>query len=249
MGARLQPVGEKVGHLLAQGDAAGAPLQQGLRPVPAQEQAGALGAVEPLVPRHGDEGRPQGLEVHLQAAGGLGGVHDEGHPPVPAGGGDLFDGQDEAEHIGHMGAHGEVGPPVQRPDEGVQGGLLVEQGRPGHPQLQTGDGVEGPGHRVVLIAGEHDPSPRLCQGPDGDVQAVGGVKGKNHPLRIRDVEQPGGLLPAGKGDPSRLHGGAVAAPAGAGQVVDGPGGGPGHRAGLLEGGGGAVQIDHRATSS
>ena len=248
MGARLQPVGEKVGHLLAQGDAAGAPLQQGLRPVPAQEQPGALGAVEPLVPGHGDEGRPQLPEGQGQAAGGLGGVHDEGHPPLAAQGGDRLNGQNKAEHVGHVGAHHRVHLRRQLPPEGLQGGLPVKEGALGRFDGHVRDGPEGPGHRVVLIAGDEHGAPRLHQGFDGDVQAVGGVEGKDHPVRLGHVKEGGRLPAAGEGRLRRRHGGPVPAPAGGGQVVDGVGAGPGHRGGLAQGGGRAVQVDHSSTS-
>ena len=69
-------------------------------------------------------------------------------------------------------------------------------------------GGQGPGHRIVLEAGDHRPSPRRDQGADGDVQAVGGVKCEHHPLRVRHAEQvrrrltapEGGL----RGQPGRL---------------------------------------------
>ena len=247
MGARLQAVGEKIGHFLPLGLAACAPLQQGDRVDSAQQNAGPLGSVQSLVPRHGDKRSAQGLEVQGQAARGLGGIHNQGHAPGPAEGGDIPDGQDKTKDVGYMGTHRQVRPPVQLPAEGVQRGLLVKERSTSHPQIHL-QGVEGPGDSVVLIAGDHHPAARTGQGLDGDIEAVGGVEGKGHPLRVVHVEQPGRRRPAGKGSVRSRHGGPVAAPARAGQMVDSPGGGGSHAGRLLQGGGGAVQIDHRATS-
>ena len=216
-------------------------------PPSAQQKPGPLGAVQPLVARHGGEGRPQGFKVQGQAAGGLGGVHNQGHFPLPAQGGDLLNRQDKAEDVGHMGAYRQAGALVQLPAEGLQSGPLVKEGASGHPQPHI-HGVQGPGHGVVLIAGDYHPAPRTGQGLDGDVQAVGGVEGEHHPLRVPHMEQPGRRFPAGEGPLGRVHGGLMPSPAGAGQVVDGPGGSGGHRGRLLHRGGGTVQIDHSATS-
>ena len=146
-----------------------------------------------------------------------------------------------------MGAGHQVRPPVQLPTEGLHSRLLVKEGAAGHPDIRP-QGVEGPGHGVVLIAGDHHPAARLCQGFYRDVQAVGGVKGKHYPLRVVYVKQPGRRLPTGKGGLRSRHGRPVPSPARAGQIVDGPGRGSRHSGRLLQGGGGTVQIDHRATS-
>ena len=105
VGPRLQPVREEVGHRLAHGFAARPPLQQGGRVPAAQQQAGALGPVQPLMPRHCHKGRPQPLKVQGQTAGGLGGINNQGHPSGPAKGGDLGHGQDKAKDIGYMGTN------------------------------------------------------------------------------------------------------------------------------------------------
>ena len=217
-------------------------------PVPAQEQPGALGAVEPLVPGHGDEGRTQLPEGQGQAAGGLGGVPDEGHPPLAAQGGDRLNGQNKAEHVGHVGVHHRVHLRRQLPPEGLQGGLPVKEGALGRFDGHVRDGPERPGHRVVLIAGDEHGAPRLHQGFEGDVQAVGGVKGKDHPVRLGHVKEGGRLPAAGEGRLRRRHGGPVPAPARGGQVVHGVGAGPGHRGGLAQGGGRTIQVDHSSTS-
>ena len=107
---------------------------------------------------------------------------------------------------------------------------------------------EGAGNGVVLIAGDDHPAARLDQGVNGNIQPVGGIEGKDHLLRLRHMEQRGRLLPAGKGGIRRVHGRPVASPAGAGQMVDGPGRCPGHAGRLLQSGGCAVQINHSATS-
>ena len=247
VGARLQPVGEELRHLLEGGGAARAPLEKGLCLRAAQQQAGALGAVKALVPRHGDEGRSQLSHPHRQAAGGLGGVQHKGDPPRPAQGGDLPNRQHEAEYIGHVGAEHRLHVPVQLPLKGRQLGLPVKKGCLRHPHLRP-QGAEGAGDGVVLIAGDHHRVPRLQQGADGDIQAVGGVEGKHHLLRVLQMEELRRGPAAGEGRLRRSHGGGVAAPPRGGQMVHRPGHGPGHGGRLLQGGGCAVQIDHNSTS-
>ena len=233
MGPGLQPVRQKVRHLLAQGYAPRPTLQKGLRRPAAQQQAGALGAVQPLVPRHGNEGGPQLTQGKGQAAGRLGGIHDQGDPPAPAQGGDVLDGQDEAEHIGNMGAHRRPHLRGQRPAEGLQSGRPVKQGAVRHPHRHPRDGPERPGDCVVLITGDHHGVPRPDQGFDGQIQPVGGIESKDHLFRLRHIKEGGGLLPAGKGGVRRRHSGPVSPPAWAGQMADGPGAGPGHLRRLL----------------
>ena len=227
VGTCLQAVGEKLRHSLALGFAACASLQQRRWVCSAQEQTGALRAIQPLVARHGNEGCPQGLKVHRNTSGGLRCIDNQRHLSLPAQGGNLLYRKNKAEHIGHVSTHRQVHSPGQLPAEGLQGGLLVKQRSSGHPQVHV-QGVEGPGNGVVLIAGDHHPAARPGQGFYRDIQGVGGVEGKHHPLRVIHVEQPGGLLPAGKGGIRRSHGGPMAASARTGQVADGPGAGRGH---------------------
>ena len=199
------------------------------------------------MPGHGDKVRPQGLKVQGQGPRRLGGVHDQGHTPLPAQAGDFFHGQDIAEHVGHVGTHRDLRPQVQLLPKGGHHGLRPKQRGTGDEQLGV-SGVEGPGDGVVLIAGQGHPGSGAHQGPNGQIQAVGGAGGEDHLFRGGDMKQGGGLLPAGEGNFGRLHGRTVSAPPGAGQLADGPGGGHGHLRRFLQGGGRAVQIDHSSTS-
>ena len=196
---------------------------------------------------HGDEGRPQFFLPHRHTAGGLGCIHNEGNPPAAAQNGDLLYGQDETEHIGDVGTHHRFRIRFQTGLKGIQQSLPVKQRGFGCHDLRP-QGVERPGDGIVLPGGDEHPVPRLHQGTDGDVQAVGGVEGKHHLLGAFHAEEIGRRLTAGKGGLRRPSGGQMAAPAGAGQISHRPGRRPGHSGGLLQGGGGAVQIDHSPTS-
>jgi len=68
VGPRLQTVGQEVRHLLPDGFTSRAPLQQRRRGLSAEQKTGPLGAVQPLVARHGDEGCPQFLQMDREAA-------------------------------------------------------------------------------------------------------------------------------------------------------------------------------------
>ncbi len=90
--------------------------------------------------------------------------------------------------------------------ECLHGLLRPEQLSGRHPDRHIRDGVERPGDRVVLISGDdHCPS-RTDQGLYGDIQAVGGIVGKDHLFRLGDLEQAGCRLPAGKGRCCCVHG-------------------------------------------
>ena len=56
-------------------------------------------------------------------------------------------------------------------------------------QRHVGDGVERPCDGVVLIAGDHHMAARLHQRVDGDIQAVGGIAGKDHIGLVCHAEQ------------------------------------------------------------
>ena len=64
----LPPVREKIRHGLLHGIASGAPGQQGFRDAAAQQQSGTHGPQQALMPRHGNEIRPQFPQLQRQAA-------------------------------------------------------------------------------------------------------------------------------------------------------------------------------------
>ena len=74
--------------------------------------------------------------------------------------------------------------------------LPVKEPPPGHENIRP-QPMEGPGHGVMLKAGDHHSVPRLDQGMNGHVQSVGGVQGEHHLLRpaIKQRRRP---LPAGE---------------------------------------------------
>ena len=248
MGARLQPVGKLLWHVLQKGLRAGTTLQQRRSLVAAQQQSCALRAVQSLVPRHGDKCRPQLPHGHRQHPCRLGGVQHEGHVCLPAQRRNVLHRQTVAEHVGHMGADHRVRPGLQRLPELRQHRLRLEQRRVDDRQRHVRDAVERPCHRVVLIPGDDDPAPRLHQRLDGDVQPVSSVAGEHHlrgivhvkqlrrqtaALKIRLLRQPrGGIAAASRRAHSRYG------------VVHGPA----YALRLLQRRGPGIQIDHTSTS-
>ena len=136
---------------------------------------------------------------------------------------------------------------LQSSFKGVQLGLLVKKVGFGHPNLCP-QGVQRAGNCVMLPGRNEHPVTRLYQRMNGNIETVGGVGGKHHLLGILHAKQLRCRLTAGKGGLCRPAGRQMASPARAGQISDGPGGGPGHRGWLLQRGSSAVQIDHSPTS-
>ncbi|CAN4043963.1 Enoyl-CoA hydratase/isomerase family protein, partial [Dysosmobacter welbionis] len=238
VGARLQPIRQEVRHLLLDRDAAGAALQQCADGdvLPAQQHAGPLGAVQALVARHGDEGRPQGRHVQGQHPGGLGRVDDEGYLPLPADSGDSLHRLDETEYVGHVVADHRVRAGHDQAVKGRRHRCRLKQGRRRHGHLGS-QGRQGPGDSVVLISGDHGFPAGRHQALDGNVQAVGGVHGEGHLLRVLQMVQLRQLCPAVEGSLRRTHGGGVSAAAGRAHGGHGVPHGVRHSPGLLEGGG------------
>ena len=187
MGAGLQPVRQVIRHGLGNAVRAGATAEQGAARPGTDQDAGTLGAKEPLMPRHGNKGRAQPFIVHLQNPRRLGGVNDEGNPLLPAQAGNVIDGQDIAEHVGDVGADRKLHP-GQLILKGRQHGGAVKQRSFRHMDFRP-QGRQGPCDRIMLIAGDQDSGSFTGQAVDGNIQAVGGVQGKNDLLRGRDMEQ------------------------------------------------------------
>ena len=198
------------------------------------------------MPGHGDEVRPQLLKVQREQTGRLGGVHDQGLPVLPAELRQGLDGQNVAEDVGDVGADRRVRL-RQQPLRLRQKGFGPEQGR-AHAEDFRSKGVEGPEDCVVLIAGGQHPAFRQQQGVNGDVETVGGVEGEHHLLRLGHMKQAGQPFPAEVAALRRRQGGTVGAPAGGGHASQRRRHRFPHRRRLVKAGGGAVQIDHGATS-
>ena len=120
---------------MASGLAAGAAVKQGLPRLTAQQQPCPLGAQQALVPRHGNEVRPQ-LHADLQAPRRLGGIQNKGHPRLPAEGCQLLHRQDVAEDIGHIGKYRRVHAPAELPPEGLQDLLPLKEPPSGNAQVR-----------------------------------------------------------------------------------------------------------------
>ena len=189
MGAGLQTIRQGRGHLPVTGGASRAAQQQRPGgPFAAQQQPRPLGAVKPLVARHGDKGRPQLRQVQGQRPCRLGGVHQQRHTPAAAESGDLLQRLDAAEHVGHMVDDHRIRPGQNGPSEFLRHLLPPEGRRIHHRQAHLRYGVQGAADGVVLIAGDHHPAAGNHQRPDGDIQPVGSVHGEHHILRRRHAE-------------------------------------------------------------
>ena len=197
---------------------------------------------------HGDESSPQLIQVHRQAAGGLGGIQNQRYAPSGAQGGDLGHRQHIAKDVGDMVAYDCGDLRGQQPLELVQDGLRLKQGRGGHLHLDVWDCGQRPRDGVVLVAGNQHGVPRLDQGLNGDVEPMGGVEGQYHIVGLPHVKQLRRRLAAGEGGLRGQHGRLVSAPSGRGHVVDRIGAGTGHGGRFLQRGSGGVQVDHRSTS-
>ena len=235
--------------MLQKGLGAGAALQQrrGLA-VAAEQQPRPLGAVQPLVSRHGDKCRPQFTQGDGQHPRRLGGVQHEGYASFSAGCGDALHRQTVAEHVGDMGADRRVRTGIQRLLKLRQHHLRPKERCVHHRQLHVGDTVERPCHRVMLIPGDDDPAPRLYQRFDGDVQPVGGVGGEHYPCRVVYAEQLRRQTAALKIRLLRQPRGGIAAPPrrthGRHRIVHSTA----HTLRLLQRCRTGVQIDHTSTS-
>ena len=198
--------------------------------------------------RHGHKVRAPLIHGDGQDPGRLGGVHQERDGSRPAAGGDLADRQDIAEDVGDVGADDSVRPLFQLPIQVLQELLRLKEGGFHRPRPHPRNGGQRTGDGVMLPAGEEDPSPRPHHGLYRQVQPVGGVVGQDDLLRPGHPKELCRLLPEGQEGPGGPAGGTVVPPAGTGHRPHRLRHGPGHRRGLLEGGGGAVQIDHSDTS-
>ena len=249
VGPSLYAVRQEVRHLLTERNTPRAALQQRSRDltVPAQEHAGALWAVQPLVSRHGDKGRAERVQLERQDARGLRGVHDQGNSLRAAERSDLLDRQNEAEHIGDVRADDGVKLRRDAVFKGAQQRGAVKERRSGDldPRAQR---VQRPRDGVVLIAGDGDAPALRHERTDGDVQGVRRVGGKDDLLRRGYAEQLGGKAPAAEGRLLRRSGRGIAAAPRRGHGAHGPLHRIGNAQGLSEGRRGGVQIDHGSTS-
>lgn len=80
----------------------------------------------------------------------------------------------------------------------------------------------------MFPSGDHHAVPGTYQRTDGNIQAVGGIGGKYHTLRIGYTKQLCRCLTAGKGGFGRFHGRRMSAPTGRCHMSHGIGSGPGY---------------------
>ena len=228
-------------------DAAAAP-QQGpqLHPRADAQTAGALGPQQALVAGEAQNVRPQGRHVQGDGPRRLGGVQDQEGPMGMGQGGDAGDIRHIAGNVGGVGAHHGPGVGPEQPLQGVivQAAVSVRRKEAQAHALPL-QGVQRPQHGVVL---------QICgngvvlwgqQAGDGHIQGHGGVGGEGHMVRPGTAQQPGNQAPGIVHRPGGGHGGPVGSPGGVARRADGLRHRLGHLGRLVQGGGGAVQIDFR----
>ena len=130
----------------------------------------------------------------------------------------------------------------------LQKAIRLEQRSRRCPDLRA-QRRQRPGHRIVLKPRDQHSPARLDQGADGDVQTMRGIECENHLLRVFHMEEGCGLLTAPKG---RLGGQMcrlMSPSARCGHGTDGPGYRCSYAGRLLYGGGRAVQVDQKSSTS
>ena len=124
------------------------------------------------MPRHAHKCRAaEPGHIQRQHTRRLGGVNDQGDPPSFTQGVHPLHRQHKAEHIGNMGKDHTAGIRAQAVHDGGIGRVLVKQRRPGHGvgDAPAGQRLQRPGHRIVLIAGDHGVAAPMQQGLHGDI--------------------------------------------------------------------------------
>ena len=257
-GARLQPVGQEGGHGQGLRQTPRAAGHQGLQlrgqGVRHHQAADALGAQQALVAGEGQAVDAHGRHVHRHGAQGLGSIHQEEDPPLPAQGAHLSDGKQGARHVGGVGEHHRpyilrqaLRQAVRQQLSPVCTGQILHR----HPlALQL---FQGPQDGVVLHGGgEH-----LVAGPqqavEQEVEAIGGPRREAHVPGIRAVHQGAQLLPHRQHPAGGVPGPLIAPPADvAAHMLQVVRHGRPHAGGLGERGGRIVQVDglvHRRSPS
>ena len=126
---------------MASGLAAGAAVKQGLPRLTAQQQPCPLRAQQALVPRHGNEVRPQ-LHADLQASRRLGGIQNKRHPRLPA-----VQHQVARFHCRPVASSPRIGPLLHGPGNGLRDLLWLGEG--GGPVVQIDHTVSS--SRVLYV--------------------------------------------------------------------------------------------------
>ena len=200
---------------------------------------------------HTDKGgRTQPGQIQRQHTGRLGGIHDQRNALLDAQSVVLLQGRKAAKHVGNMVDNDTAGVGPQGLGHAHAGSRSVKQRPAGHG---IGDPffrqmLQGPHHRIVLIAGDDGVAAPVQKALNGDVQAVGGIHGEHHPFGVLQVKKLRRRFPAVIDHPGGVHGRPVPGTAGIGAFGHGPGHGLADGRGLLQGGGGSIQIDHGDTS-
>ena len=242
----LEPVGQFLGHILQHALRTSAAAQQGLRLRKAQQDARALRAEQPLMPRHGYERRAEFRRVEFHTAGCLRGIHDQWDACSGAKFRDLPHGQQIAEHVRHHRAHDRFCA-RQRTPEGADRRLRLEERALRHAHLRT-KRMERARDGVMLIARDHDRIAGRYERVDRDIEGMRRIQGEHDALRLRNMKQLRRRFSAGKHRVGRAHGCAVAAAAGTRHCAHGHGRRAHYRLRLEQARSRRVQIDHTVTS-
>ena len=199
------------------------------------------------MPRHTEKGRA-GVLFHRkgQSTRRLGSVHDHGQPMPQADPVQFIQRSDGAKHIGRM-AHDHAPGLLRDGPFHLPGHVLRVKQAGGHGGISDPlpfHGLQRPHHAVVFIAGDDGVAPFMEQAFDGQVQTMGGILRKNHPLRPIQAKELRRLFPAGIHHPFGLPGWFVTASPRVGTRFHGLLHRPEHLLWFLQSGGAAVQINH-----
>ena len=181
-------------------------------------------------------------------ARGLRRVQNERHARLVQQVGDFIHGQSKAEYVGDMVQDKQLCPVRERLLCPCKHRRTVPERRIQHNRVDAAK-RKRPHDRIVLVSADHHAGIRLHERMDREVERVRGVHGEHHPRRVAHAEQRCGLRAAGIYGFARAHRGRMAAARITRCGVHSAAHGLVHRAGLMQGGGRIVQIDHAPAPS
>ena len=247
--AGFVPVRQKLRLEHALRGASGAAHHEGLRAgvLPKGQQAGSMGAQQPLMAGHGYHVGTERLGAHIQHPGGLGGVHQEGYAVFAAHGAQTGNGLDHPGDVAGVAAHHQAGAwrDAALQHMGLQDPHAVRR-QDAQGDLALGiHALEQPHHSVVLRVGAQHLAAGLHRAGDGQVQRLCAIFGEDDLFRALHAKEEGCFLAAGLYHTACPQGRAVSAAAGVGaKLLQRSCHGADDLRRLGKAGGGVVKINH-----
>ena len=149
------------------------------------------------MPRHGDKGRTKDGGVYFRRPRRLGGVEHEGHAVLAAERRYAGNGKLEAKYVRDLCADAALRAGYAS-GEGLERCGGIEKRRRGDVNVRA-EQAQSARHGVMLPAGYDGAAARRHERGQRNVECVRGVHGKDHVLRLRNVEKPRRRLAAGEG--------------------------------------------------